>query len=134
MVAKCLFIPIANINVIAYVGNATTGRILPAIIFSRGVGGKANAFIITASIPILGSPYAPAAGKKIRVGKVVLEPVDVSVNVGLVPRSCNLAAKGLCNRRELRGIIKRCPHGRTGSICFFALPSRSKREDWANGL
>ena len=119
MITKPISKPIANINVTAYTGNAATGRILPAIIFGRGIRSKAEALIVTASVPILGSPDAPAARKKARVGKVVLEPVNVCVNTGLIPRCCNLTAEGLCDRCELRGIVERCPLGRTIGICFL---------------
>ena len=111
--------PIANINVTAYTGNAATERILPTIIFSRGIRSKAETLIVTASVPILGSPDAPAARKKTRVGKVVLEPVNVCVNTGLIPRCRNLTAEGLCDRCELRGIVKWRPLGRTIGICFL---------------
>ena len=37
MISQALSKPIVNINVTAYTGNAATGRILPAIIFGRGI-------------------------------------------------------------------------------------------------
>ena len=119
MIAQALSKPVANVNVTAYTGNAATGRILPAIIFGRGIRSKAEALIVTASVPILGSPDAPAARKKARVGKVVLEPVNVCINTGLIPRCRNLTAEGLCDRCELRRIVERCPLGRTIGICFL---------------
>ena len=118
MIAQTLSKPIVNINVTAYTRNAATGRILPTIIFSRGIRSKAEALIVTASVPILGSPDTPAARKKARVGKVVLEPVNICVNTGFIPRCCNLTAEGLCDRCEFRGIVKWRPHGRTIGICF----------------
>ena len=120
--------PIVNINVTAYTGNAAAGRILPAIIFGRGIRSKAEALIVTASVPILGSPDAPAARKKARVGKVVLEPVNVCVNTGFIPRCRNLTAEGLCDRCELRGIVERCPLGRTIGICFLLFQVIVNRE------
>ena len=119
MISQALSKPIVNINVTAYTGNAATERILPTIIFSRGFRSKAKALIVTASVPGLGSPDAPAARKKTRVGKVVLEPVNVCVNTGLIPRCRNLTAEGLCDRCELRGIVKWRPLGRTIGICFL---------------
>ena len=119
MISQALSKPIVNVNVTAYTGNAATGRILPAIIFGRGIRSKAEALIVTASVPILGSPDAPATRKKARVGKVVLEPVNVCVNTGLIPRCRNLTAEGLCDRCELRGIVKWRPLGRTIGICFL---------------
>ena len=91
-------IPVIDVAIPIDARHGGENRILPAVKLGRILRAQAQRGVIALPIPILGSPDAPAAVSKARVGQDVFEPAGARIDTGGVASGRDRVAECLCNR------------------------------------